>query len=183
VLLLRCCGRSGRGSARSAPSRPIARIEAALPQPRRLVLADESVQPRLRGVYVFSRDLARSLRFYRLLGLTIEAVSDVFARAPLPGGTVIEWGTADLTLSYDPHWRAATGPAANTINFELASDDAVDAMYRTLTSAGFVGHLAPCTAPWRARFAIVDDADGNSVGLHGPRDLASDRRRERGHSA
>jgi uncharacterized glyoxalase superfamily protein PhnB len=38
-----------------------------------------------------------------------------------------------------------------------------------MTAAGYVGHLAPIDAFWGARFAIVDDPDGNVVGLHGPR--------------
>lgn len=134
--------------------------------------------PRMRGVYLFVRDLPRSTAFYRTLGLTVEVVGETLARAELPGGTLLELGTADLTRSYDPHWEPPSGPGLNTINFELGSARAVDATWAALTAAGFRGHLAPCDPPWRARFAIVDDPDGNPVGLHAPRDLASDRRRE-----
>ena len=90
-----------------------------------------------------------------------------------------EVGTAGLTRGYDPEWQAPSGPALNTINFELASREAVDAMYEKLTSAGYTKHLAPCDPPWQSRFAIVDDPDGNVVGLPSPRDLAGDRQRER----
>lgn len=136
----------------------------------------------LHGIYLFVRDLPTTLAFYRLLGLAIENVSDMFARATMPGGVAIEFGTAELTRSYDPNWREPAGPATNTINFQFASDEAVDAMYATLTGAGFAGHLAPCTPPWETRFALVDDPDGNVIGLHGPRDRAADRRREREHA-
>ena len=66
----------------------------------------------------------------------------------------------------------------STINFELDSVQAVDAKYVEMTSAGYTGHLEPCDAPWQARFAIVEDPDGNFIGLHSPRDRAADRVRE-----
>ena len=139
-----------------------------------------SEQPNLLGVYLFVRDLSATLAFYRMLGLQSEEVSDVFARATMSNGATLEFGTAALTRSYDPNWQEPSLPATNTINFELASREAVDAMYEKLTSAGYTGHLAPCDPPWQARFAIVDDPDGNIVGLHSPRDREAERRRERG---
>lgn len=139
-----------------------------------------SEQPNLLGVYLFVRDLPATLAFYRMLGLQIEEVSDVFARATMPNGATLEFGTAALTRSYDPNWQEPNPPATNTINFELPSREEVDAMYEKLTSAGYTGHLAPCDPPWQARFAIVDDPDGNIVGLHSPRKREGDRQRERG---
>ncbi len=125
-------------------------------------------------------DFERSLAFYKLLGLSIEEVSDAFARATMPNGATVEFGTAELTRSYDPNWQEPSGPGLNTINFELASREAVDGMYEQLTNAGYTGHLAPCDPPWQARFAIVDDPDGNVVGLHSPRDREDDHQREAG---
>jgi uncharacterized glyoxalase superfamily protein PhnB len=133
----------------------------------------------LLGVYLFVRDLEAALGFYGLLGLSIERVSKLFARATTPDGPTIELGTRELTLSYDPHWEEPTGPGTNTINFELASREAVDEMYERLVAAGHRGHLAPCDPPWQARFAIVDDPDGNIIGLHSPRDRRAERQRER----
>ncbi len=45
-------------------------------------------------------------------------------------------------------------------------------MYAELTSAGYVAHLPPIDAFWGSRFAIIDDPDGNVIGLHSPRDPA-----------
>ena len=138
-----------------------------------------SERPGFLGIYLFVRDLPATLAFYRMLGLEVEEVSGTFARAVMPNGANIEFGTAELTRSYDPKWQAPSGPGSNTINFELASREAVDAMYEKLTSAGYVKHLAPCDPPWQSQFAIVDDPDGNVVGLHSPRDREGDRERER----
>jgi uncharacterized glyoxalase superfamily protein PhnB len=136
-------------------------------------------QPNLLGAYLFVRDLESSLAFYAMLGLQVERVSKVFARAATANGPLIELGTRELTSSYDPHWQEPRGPATNTLNFELPSRAAVDALYAKLVGAGYRGHLPPCDPPWQARFAIVDDPDGNVVGLHSPRDRRGERERER----
>ena len=126
------------------------------------------------------RDLGATIEFYELLGLSIEHVSPVFARATMPNGATIEFGCAELTRSYDPNWQEPTGPGSNTINFQLSSRTAVDTTYERLVGAGHNGHLAPCDPPWQARFAIIDDPDGNIVGLHSPRDREAERSREMG---
>lgn len=128
-------------------------------------------QPGFYGIYLFVGDMPATLAFYRRLGLEIVEVSDTFARAEMSNGACIEFGAAELTQSYDPDWRQPDGPGTNTINFELASREAVDAMYAALTADGHHGHLAPCDPPWGARFALVDDPDGNVVGLQSPRTL------------
>lgn len=135
-------------------------------------------EPNLLGVYLFVRDLGAALDFYTLLGLPIERVSKVFARATMPNGAMIELGSRELTRSYDPHWEEPTGPGTNTVNFELSSREAVDETYERIVAAGYKGHLPPCDPPWQARFAIVDDPDGNIIGLHSPRDREAERRRE-----
>ena len=66
--------------------------------------------------------------------------------------------------------RARYRIATNTLNFALPSRKAVDEMYAELTSAGYAGHLAPIDAFWGQRFAIVDDPDGNIIGLQSPRE-------------
>jgi catechol 2,3-dioxygenase-like lactoylglutathione lyase family enzyme len=135
-------------------------------------------QADLLGVYLFVRDLDATLGFYNLLGLSVERISPVFARATMPNGSAIEFGCAELTRSYDPNWQEPTGPGTNTINFELSSRAAVDATYAALVAAGYTGHLAPCDPLWQARFALIDDPDGNIVGLHSPRDREAERSRE-----
>ena len=131
-------------------------------------MSDES--PTLSAVYLFVRDMAKTLAFYRRLGLAVPEAGGHFARVQMPGGLSIEFGTAELTKGYDPNWREPSGASTNTLNFSLASRDAVDEMYAALTGAGYTAHLAPIDAFWGSRFAIIDDPDGNIVGLHSPRD-------------
>ncbi|MCZ6501195.1 MAG: VOC family protein [Gammaproteobacteria bacterium] len=137
-------------------------------------------QPEFLGLYLFVKDLPKTLNFYELLGLEIENVSEVFARASWSNGIALEFGTSELTESYDPGWKPPGLPSTNTINFQLSSRAAVDETYNKMIAAGFVGHLAPCDPLWQARFAIILDPNGNFVGLHSPRDRDADRQRERG---
>lgn len=132
----------------------------------------------LRGLYLFAEDVRKWVKFYELLGLTSEVVSDDFARFTWTNGATLEIGSAKLTASYDPQWQAPGNPSKNTISFEFSTAQQVDEMHHRMVEAGYTSQLAPCLPPWQARFAIVIDPDGNLVGLHGPRDLTSDRRRE-----
>lgn len=44
--------------------------------------------------------------------------------------------------------------------------------YAELTAAGYAGLQPPCDTFWGARYAIVEDPDGNHVGLMSPLDPA-----------
>ena len=118
---------------------------------------------RLLGVYLFVKDLAASEQFYADLGLTIEHVSDFFARGSWEEEPVLEMGTKELTLSYDPGWQQSDGVSKSTLNFEVGSRGTVDQTYSRMIGLGYSGHLAPIDALWQARFAILEDPDGNFV--------------------
>ena len=134
------------------------------------------------STYLFVSDIDRSLAFYKQLGMEVEKVSSSFARSLIGGEVVLELGTAELTLSYDPGYVAPDNISKGTINFELASRAAVDEKFAELVASGYTGHLSPIEALWQARFAIVLDPDGNQVGLHSPRNLEEDRSREHGQA-
>ena len=54
------------------------------------------------------------------------------------------------------------------LGFAVSSGEAVDALYGDLVAAGHRGRQPPYDAFWGARYAIVEDPDGNGVGLMGP---------------
>jgi catechol 2,3-dioxygenase-like lactoylglutathione lyase family enzyme len=118
--------------------------------------------------------MARSLAFYRALGLQIppEADSRGFAHVELPHGQAFEFGTYDLTRAYDPAFEPRPGPGLNCLQFRLPSRDAVDEMHARLTGLGYQGHLVPFDAYWGARYAEVLDPDGNVAGFQSPIDPA-----------
>ena len=136
--------------------------------------------PRMIGLYLFVSDLDATKDFYAALGLNVEPVSDMFARATWSEEVMLEFGTTALTGSYDPNFVEPGHLSKSTINFEVASEAEVDTKFEALTTLGYTGHLAPIDALWGARFAIVEDPDGNFIGLHSPRDTNAEREAERG---
>lgn len=127
-------------------------------------------QPVLSSVNLFVEDMAAVLRFYRRLGLAIpEGVEDrPHVEVVMPNGLLLEFDTVELTKSYDTGWREPAGGSRNVFQFLLPSRQAVDDLFADLTNAGYNGHLSPFDAFWGARYAAVDDPDGNLVGLTSP---------------
>ncbi len=131
------------------------------------------------GITLVSRDIAASLAFYGRLGVAIPADA---AWAPagvphhasfeVPGGGHIEVDSIAMTRSFDPGWQEP-GPSSRTVvQFSLPSAEAVDTKFAELTAAGYGGHVAPFDGFWGARYAIVEDPDGNHVGMMSPVDPA-----------
>ncbi|MEX0629569.1 MAG: VOC family protein [Chloroflexota bacterium] len=113
-------------------------------------------------------DMARSLAFYRRLGLDIPADADEedHVEATLPGGLRMAWDTVETIKSFDPTWTPPTGGGHRIGLAFLCADPAeVDRVYADLVSAGYEGHLEPWDAFWGQRYATVRDPDGNGVDL------------------
>ena len=126
------------------------------------------------GVHLTVADMTAALDFYRRIGLTVPDIADdeIHAQIDLDNGSALEFSTIALTRAYDPGWREPSPPPASALQFRLESREAVDELYADLTAAGYHGHLAPFDAFWGARYAEVDDPDGNIVGFHSPKDPA-----------
>jgi uncharacterized glyoxalase superfamily protein PhnB len=114
-------------------------------------------------------DVRESVEFYRQLGMEIpsEAVWEEGEEAhhvevPGKGTTALGMNTVSLTRRYNANWSGSTGAV---LIFQVPTRDDVDAKYAELTGAGFVSHMPPIDAFWGSRYAIVDDPDGNHVGI------------------
>ena len=116
-------------------------------------------------------DMARSLAFYRELGLDLppEADAQPHTEAQLPGGLRLLFDTEDTIRSFDPEWQPPPeGLHRLELAFKLDTPTEVDDLYGTLTSHGYHGHKPPWDAFWGQRYAIVHDPDGNAVSLFSP---------------
>ncbi|MGO4103516.1 VOC family protein [Leifsonia sp. YAF41] len=112
-------------------------------------------------------DMARSLDFYRRLGVPIPENSDAepHVEATLPGGLRLGWDTIDTIRTFDPAWSAPTGSHRVALAFDCESPAGVDAAFADMVSAGFTAHVEPWDAFWGQRYATLLDPDGNSVDL------------------
>jgi len=122
---------------------------------------------RFEVIEIVVADMARSLAFYRRLGLDIPDAADGEGHVDLslPGGLRMSWDTVEIIRSFDAGWTAGTGGPRTSLAFRCDSPAEVDATYRDLLDAGYEGHAEPWDAPWGMRYAVVHDPDGNGVDL------------------
>jgi catechol 2,3-dioxygenase-like lactoylglutathione lyase family enzyme len=135
-------------------------------------------EPLFSQVNLVVADMEKALEFYRRLGVDMRSGPGDWP--PGSGGRHAEsTGESGIRLELDnPEmariWHAglSEAPAAAVIGFSLSSRQAVDELYADLTAAGYAGRQPPYDAFWGARYAIVQDPDGNDVGLMSPIDPA-----------
>jgi uncharacterized glyoxalase superfamily protein PhnB len=115
------------------------------------------------------RNMAASLKFYRLLGLEIPAKMDSegHVEVTLPGGLRLAWDSLDVILSFNDAWEEPVGHRMG-LAFLCDSPANVDALYKAVVGAGYEGHKPPWDAFWGQRYAQVKDPDGNIVDLFAP---------------
>jgi catechol 2,3-dioxygenase-like lactoylglutathione lyase family enzyme len=120
------------------------------------------------GVVV--EDMARSLAFYRRLGLDVPdgAEREQHVEVGLPGGLKLAFDTVETIRSFDPSWTPASGSPRMGLAFACDSPAEVDKLYGELVAAGYEGHKEPWDAFWGMRYALVHDPDGNGVDLYCP---------------
>jgi catechol 2,3-dioxygenase-like lactoylglutathione lyase family enzyme len=124
---------------------------------------------RLDAIGLAVDDMARSLAFYRQLGVDVPAEADQqpHAEATLPGGLRLLWDTVEGVRAFDPDYEAISGSRVG-LAFRLDTPADVDATYQRLVSQGYTGRKEPWDAPWGQRYALVADPDGNGVDLFSP---------------
>lgn len=128
-------------------------------------------EPSLNQINLAVRDMDTTVAFYRRLGLPIEAQEGAqHVSVTLSNGITIEWDLTDHISQWDSSWAGGTG-GTTVFCFSVPTRDAVDEIYAELTAAGYHGRQQAYDAFWGARYAIVEDPDGNFVGLMSPVDL------------
>lgn len=116
-------------------------------------------------IEIVTRDLPRSLDFYRLLGLAVPQPDGPHVEVALPGGNRLAFDTEEVIAGMHPGWVPPTEAGRVALAFGLDAPADVDELYERLTGAGHPGTLKPFDAPWGQRYATVEDPDGTSVDL------------------
>ncbi len=132
--------------------------------------------PKLDLLDLVVRDMEATLAFYRALGVDIpeEAVWRTATGAhhvdlEMPGGLGLHFDSADLARKYNRGWSEPSGTGTRiVVGFRLASREDVDQLHEKLTVLGYASSQEPYDAFWGSRYAIVEDPDGNHVGLMSP---------------
>src|SRR5919108_1160129 len=108
--------------------------------------------PQLNAIGIVTSDMARSIGFYRLLGLDVpETPDEGHVDTFLPNGVRFMLDTEDTIRSFRPDWTRAAGNQL-ALAFECESPAAVDETYTRVTEAGFRGEKEPWDAFWGQRY-------------------------------
>ena len=121
---------------------------------------------KLEVVGIAVKNMAESLRFYRLLGLGIPEGGESEPHVEFAvDGLRIAWDTIEVLREVYGEWNEEPTGHRIELAFQCESRDDVDARFATLVGHGHRGHKAPWDAFWGQRYAIVEDPDGNLISL------------------
>ncbi len=121
-------------------------------------------KPDMLGLVV--RDMAKTLSFYRRLGMEIPTNADTEGHVEtlLPGGFRFAWDTLEVVQSFNPDYRLPETPQPG-LAFLCDSPAEVDQLYAQLVAEGYHGHKEPWDAFWGQRYAVLVDPDNHLVDL------------------
>ena len=125
------------------------------------------MQAQLGIIGIVVEDMARSLAFYRRLGVEVppDADGQPHVDVALAGGLRLAWDTVETIHSYDPDWTPPSGGHRIALSFRVDTPADVDRAFAELVAAGYRSHKAPWDAFWGQRYAMVLDPDGNVIDL------------------
>ena len=125
--------------------------------------------PVLDQVNLVVSDMEASVAFSELLGLTFQPSpaewADHHRSAITPAGLDFDLDSSEFAATWNRGWPGRSGRPGGVISFRLDSRDEMDARFAALTAAGSPSQQAPYDTFWGSRYAIVEDPDGNAVGL------------------
>jgi uncharacterized glyoxalase superfamily protein PhnB len=122
--------------------------------------------PELNAIGIVASDMARSIRFYQVIGFDVPDTPDEgHVDTSLPNGMRLMLDTEATILSFRPDWKRETGNQVG-LALECESPAEVDEIYARVTAAGFHGEKEPWDAFWGQRYAQLQDPDGVPVDLY-----------------
>jgi uncharacterized glyoxalase superfamily protein PhnB len=122
--------------------------------------------PQLNALGIVVSDMARTIAFYRAVGLDVpETPDEAHVDTFLPNGVRFMLDTEETVRSFRPDWTRETGNQLG-LALECASPSEVDEVYARVTSAGFHGEKEPWDAFWGQRYAQLQDPDGVPVDIY-----------------
>jgi len=120
---------------------------------------------KLDAIGIVCADIAKSMRFYRLLGLDFPDSAEDHIEVTAPNGMRVMLDKVELIKQLNPEWVPPVGQRMG-LAFRCDSSKDVDATFAKIVQAGFKSKdVAPYDAFWGQRYATVFDPDGNGVDL------------------
>lgn len=116
-------------------------------------------------VGVIVEDMARSVEFYRRLGVEIAEGSEAKSFVGVKmGGLTFFLSTKEMTHRWDPAYQdGSSGGYRILLEFYLKEREKVDAKYAEMVEYGYESHASPYISEFNNYFALVNDPDGNTI--------------------
>jgi uncharacterized glyoxalase superfamily protein PhnB len=122
--------------------------------------------PVLNAVGIVTSEMARSLEFYRQLGLDVpDTPEEGHVNIDIADGIRLMIDSEAEVRKFRPDWDRKMGNQL-ALAFQCESPSQVDEVYARLTTAGFQGDKEPWNAFWGQRYAQLRDPDGVPVDLY-----------------
>jgi catechol 2,3-dioxygenase-like lactoylglutathione lyase family enzyme len=122
--------------------------------------------PTLNAIGITVSDMARSIAFYRALGLDVpETPDEGHVDTFLPNGVRFMLDSEEVVRSFLPDWEREDGNQI-AIALECSSPAEVDEVHARVVAAGFQSEKDPWDAFWGQRYSILIDPDGVRINLY-----------------
>lgn len=118
----------------------------------------------LNAIGIASKDIQKSIEFYKLLGLEFTQIAEQHYEAKTPSGIKVMLDSIELLKQINPAWKEPQSPGIS-LCFLQESPKQVDKIYQRIVQANFQSEKEPWDAFWGQRYASVKDPDGNQVDL------------------
>ena len=114
-------------------------------------------------VVLLVEDLARSIAFYRRLGIEFPPDAESRRDVQVPLGDEHQLVISTTFVRNDPDRVPPSGGSRIELEFFVEGNEAVDAKYAELVEAGYRGRREPWLTNFGAYMGLVDDPDGNTI--------------------
>ena len=144
------------------------RIAADMPDPSPNLVLDQ--------INLVCANLDDAISFYRALGLDIpdDAIWKTesgthHVEIKMGNGFELALDSQALAREYNEGSPAQIqGRKNNVLSFRVSSAEKVDALHAKMSELGYQSSQRPYNTFWGSRYAIIEDPDGNQVGLMSP---------------
>jgi predicted lactoylglutathione lyase len=120
-------------------------------------------KPRFTMVVLLIEDLARSLAFYRRLGVEFPPDAETKTDVQVPIGDHHQMVLTTQFVRNDPDRHTPSGGSRIVLEFFVDNRAEVDAKFVELTAAGYRGRRPPWLTSFGAYMCMIDDPDDNTV--------------------
>jgi catechol 2,3-dioxygenase-like lactoylglutathione lyase family enzyme len=117
-------------------------------------------------------DVVATAAFYQRLGLTVAETTPEWADWLPHHQTVTSTDGVEVdidSVAFAREWGGIDGPCV-VVSLRVDSREAVDAGYTEAIAGGAAGLRSPYDAAWGARYAVVRDPSGTTLGIMSPSD-------------